>query len=466
MVISKSRKCGVSLPGGKTCQNKISGDKGATACHLHQATGKPARGAVRAHGDKNTAAADFHTNNERRVSVLSEGFTDVLIDRYGDDPREIDKEASRLFLKHREATLAHAKNEALLRKRASRNPRSTLSNHELEYAASLKNEADKAEREYRQYVEDNPVEWPQYFLVNNANGHLHNNLGCSTLHWNTSLMLYTPASGMEQDEAVELAGHRVCTVCVPEAPTNIMDMETHVLSDKEREDMEYRERREQQRREREQEKQLAAEKRAAREKKRAAGRKEDALDEPITIPSMTSDFNGGGPFEEQEVSTAKDLRSMLKNTLSRSVTNARGLSPSYSKQDSMNVVLKAIESSGTLTDAEKQQRVSLVERNWSEPHGFLVSDCYGDIDQQVKNFESIRAGVESLAAAKGKPFNKMLDDVFGKRTMKSIHKDLEHFVLARMLKDCPRDPKDMVDERVVQFKQWVDDPESFRTVIR
>ena len=56
------------------------------------------------HGKLNDARSDFSTSSgTQTVSVFDDDFTDVLIDRYGDDPREVDKERFELQYKESQA---------------------------------------------------------------------------------------------------------------------------------------------------------------------------------------------------------------------------------------------------------------------------------------------------------------------------------------------------------------------------
>lgn len=61
--------------------------------------------------------------------------------------------------------------------------------------------------------------WSRYVLCGTRNGHLHYR-GCSTLRWNTELLLIPQASGLDSSEVVGKFGETACTKCFPGAPVN------------------------------------------------------------------------------------------------------------------------------------------------------------------------------------------------------------------------------------------------------
>lgn len=66
--------------------------------------------------------------------------------------------------------------------------------------------------------------WTRYYLVDAHNGHVHHDLSnrrCSRT-WGTRHMWLTEQSGMSQEDLVELAGERACTVCFPDAPVEVL----------------------------------------------------------------------------------------------------------------------------------------------------------------------------------------------------------------------------------------------------
>ncbi|MBF4459385.1 hypothetical protein [Pseudoclavibacter sp. VKM Ac-2867] len=60
--------------------------------------------------------------------------------------------------------------------------------------------------------------WPRAFVV--PQGHVHSSLGCTTCYPTTRFQLLPEYSGKTEDELVEDAGDRACTVCLPSAPVD------------------------------------------------------------------------------------------------------------------------------------------------------------------------------------------------------------------------------------------------------
>jgi hypothetical protein len=65
----------------------------------------------------------------------------------------------------------------------------------------------------------NQTRWARFFLVTNANGHIHSSMNCSTCNMRTSFSWLPNLSGLTEKDAVEEHGPRLCTVCYPSAPT-------------------------------------------------------------------------------------------------------------------------------------------------------------------------------------------------------------------------------------------------------
>lgn len=64
--------------------------------------------------------------------------------------------------------------------------------------------------------------WNRYWMVCNANGHIHRTRRCSTCRPTTEFTLVYQVSGMTDTEVIDLAGVRVCTVCYPDAPVDVL----------------------------------------------------------------------------------------------------------------------------------------------------------------------------------------------------------------------------------------------------
>jgi hypothetical protein len=80
------------------------------------------------------------------------------------------------------------------------------------HAHGLRAQSQPLEAEYE------AVRWSRFFLVVNANGHIHRNMHCSTT-FPTTLWAWLPdLSGLTEADAVQAEGTRLCSVCFPSAP--------------------------------------------------------------------------------------------------------------------------------------------------------------------------------------------------------------------------------------------------------
>lgn len=77
--------------------------------------------------------------------------------------------------------------------------------------------------------------WPRAYLVSNNNGHVHRDMACATCTATTDFYWVTDLSGSSEDEIVEAAGERACTVCYPSAPVDVLARPTRVFSPDEEE---------------------------------------------------------------------------------------------------------------------------------------------------------------------------------------------------------------------------------------
>lgn len=74
--------------------------------------------------------------------------------------------------------------------------------------------------------------WTQAFLVQGANGHVHRSMHCSTCNNGenaTQFIWMTEYSGKTEEEIVEAAGSRACTVCYPSAPVEVLNRPTKMF---------------------------------------------------------------------------------------------------------------------------------------------------------------------------------------------------------------------------------------------
>lgn len=60
--------------------------------------------------------------------------------------------------------------------------------------------------------------WSRFYLVQNGNGHVHQDMCCTTCFVTTSYGWLYECSGMTEEEIVAEFGEKVCTVCYPSAP--------------------------------------------------------------------------------------------------------------------------------------------------------------------------------------------------------------------------------------------------------
>ena len=67
---------------------------------------------------------------------------------------------------------------------------------------------------------DNRGGWLRYFLVKNANGHVHREMHCSTCFPTTQYAWLPSLSDCDEDAMIEEWGELACTVCFPSAPAN------------------------------------------------------------------------------------------------------------------------------------------------------------------------------------------------------------------------------------------------------
>lgn len=62
--------------------------------------------------------------------------------------------------------------------------------------------------------------WLRYFLVTNANGHVHRGMNCTTCFSSTQYAWLIDLADCDEDEMVRAYGEKACTVCFPDAPAN------------------------------------------------------------------------------------------------------------------------------------------------------------------------------------------------------------------------------------------------------
>lgn len=104
-----------------------------------------------------------------------------------------------------------------------------------------KNNIKQVEVEYlekkMQHYEDEYVRrgrWTRAFFVANGNGHVHRSRSCSTCYPTTRFQWLTAYSGKTENDVVEDAGDRACTVCYSSAPVETLNRPSRI-NDPERE---------------------------------------------------------------------------------------------------------------------------------------------------------------------------------------------------------------------------------------
>jgi hypothetical protein len=60
--------------------------------------------------------------------------------------------------------------------------------------------------------------WKRYYLVTNANGHVHRGTNCNTCFWSTRYAWLIELADCDEGKMVEEYGEKACTVCFPDAP--------------------------------------------------------------------------------------------------------------------------------------------------------------------------------------------------------------------------------------------------------
>lgn len=139
-----------------------------------------------------------------------------------------------------------------------------------ERIVALKAESEPYDREF-----ERRGGWSRAFLVSNGNGHVHKNMSCSTCFPTTEYSWMTDYSGKSEEQIVDAAGERACTVCYPSAPVSTLSKPTKMFTDEEKRLAVVREEREKKRQ-------------AKMEKEKAAGiTAEDGS--PLKVPSWGRD---------------------------------------------------------------------------------------------------------------------------------------------------------------------------------
>lgn len=120
---------------------------------------------------------------------------------------------------------SQVRNIESLKKRLARNPQGEKPFAQIDeanevlagYRANLR-EIENASLPY--VLEFNRRPWNRYYLVKNANGHVHRGLNCSTCFPDTEYGWLVNLADCDENAMIEEWGERACTVCFPAAPVN------------------------------------------------------------------------------------------------------------------------------------------------------------------------------------------------------------------------------------------------------
>lgn len=136
--------------------------------------------------------------------------------------------------------------------------------------------------------------WTRAFIVQNAGGHVHKDMNCSTCFPTTSYGWLPQVSGLTESEIVAKAGSDACTVCYPSAPVETLARARTIFSaDEETE-------------------RAAAAARKAEKDARAAAKAAKAIAHPDGQPLL----DGHGWKVETEVTAQRSLVEILANAQS------------------------------------------------------------------------------------------------------------------------------------------------------
>lgn len=162
----------------------------------------------------------------------------------GSQPHQVDEEAAALMMKRAqaEATYRRAQEQE---ERAHRyleygqrwgqsEERKTRYQRELEEALKIQVEAQAEMKGLTKALQPYHDEytrrggWSRAYLV--TGGHLHSSTACSTCFPTTSFHWLPSYSGKSEDELVEDAGERACTVCYPSAPVEALQRKSKLFT--------------------------------------------------------------------------------------------------------------------------------------------------------------------------------------------------------------------------------------------
>jgi hypothetical protein len=184
---------------------------------------------ARLYDESYKAAAEVESARTALHSVAHEAAGRRLWDRKNIRASQIQDELDALIAKHQTDPDRHT--EAAVK--AQRNLTDLQANHE-----SIVKMREPYEKEFNRRGG-----WNRAFLVTNAQGHVHRDMNCSTCRPTTQYHWVTEMSDHSEEEIVEEAGERACTVCYPSAPVATLSRPTRLFTPDERAQQEAREQR-------------------------------------------------------------------------------------------------------------------------------------------------------------------------------------------------------------------------------
>ena len=414
--------------------------------------------------------SDFshNSNEEEKVSVLSKEFKEVLEDRYGLDPREIDEQRVELMIKEQQAKSRVSSQRTLLESAIRRKERFAHEDNAYVYQKEIdqknkeleecKEELKACQEKLIEFEEEYPVEWTQYYLV--SGGHFHNTLHCHSLYQTTRIGLYPGASGLEEDEAIELAGSRVCTHCIPNAPVDIEDRPSHVWTKDEKEKMEYQKRKEEEKKRKEEEKKRKKQEREAKQK--ASG---NALLEPMvpfTLGGFTPEYIDTGRTINTVTRMKKYLRAANDMLMDDYVKEHVAFNKSDLDFDLSNVDNKYVDNIDPVSEREK-----VLKNNFGKDTYWLAKKFYGDISLAEQEFTAMHESVQSIADAKNVTFEKALDMFSSPRLLKATKENINSYY-KRWGEEGVYDSRKMeeqVDEKTKLVRDIITSPSKIRELL-
>ena len=415
---------------------------------------------------------DFEYSTEKRsVSVFDgDAFTDVLVDRYGDDPREVDKERIQLesaYLKVSHDLEVNTSKLNKAKKAYNNNPTMMGTKSRLDQITkerkSLEKDAHNAKEKLDEFNEDNPAEWTQYYLV--SGGHLHNSESCGSLHVNTKIYPYPEASGLNDDEAVELGGHRICTKCVPNAPVDIADRPSHVWTEEERKEAQWREKQDAEKAEKEKlAKEKAEKKRAQDAIKIAQGKK---FKEPIDIAPLSAQL---GYFTDQgkKIKTVSKLKSTIKDSVLELAQYdiMVDMDGDFVHKDSQGMSDNAVYFVDKFVgdDEDKESYKDTIMKASGSEDSWLVNNALGSPEKARQSYEDFHNAVQIVANVdKGGDFDKALNSLFNnKRIIAKYTKEMSRFMQG---KEMDYDTYDFMSIRIDKIKSFIKYPDAAENIV-